>query len=291
MFKKIIIFSSVLGAVLTVFFLKGTLLIARYAIIPSARRCKDIDDAINGSTTISSNVTHEYIFTVIVYGILSILRFLEYVILGKQFHHFLFKQEVIKSPTGFFTKHSKRYFYLLLIIIILIPYFLLGIAIPSIGIYQELELSQQVMACSRHYAGVYIVYSAINYLRYVTAYTVRIMMLFTTLVLSKYWFPEHAGPPAHTSMGRSPINNPSPPIEDLSHSINNPSPPIEDLSRSINNPSPPIKDLSRSINNPSPPIKDLSRLINNPSSPIEVLSCSMGDSRSVIALSELINNS
>ena len=149
-----------------------------------------------------STVDHEYIFTTVVYGVLSVLRIVEYLLLGQQFYYFLFKQKVINAA-DFYTKHSKRYWYLLGFSIILLPYLLLGLIIPSLGIYQELELTNRLEKCYRHYHELYITYCAINIFRYLSAYSVRFMMIFTTLAISKYWFPEHSGPPRHTSIGHS----------------------------------------------------------------------------------------
>ncbi len=194
-------FYTVFGAVLIIFFLKGALLIGRYGITASSMQCEQGVDH-NQTIAAETEVSHEYIFTVIVYAILSVMRILEYVLLAKQFHFFLFQQRVI-DPSAFFQKHSKRFFYLLLFSVILLPYFLLGFAIPALGIYQEIEHSER--QCYRHYHEIYITYCVINFLRYISAYTVRIMMIYTALSLNKIWFPDHAGPPRHTSVGLAKI--------------------------------------------------------------------------------------
>ncbi len=196
--KKLLVLSIVFGAVFLVFVLKFALLMGRYGITASGKTCEKIND--NETIAVTSTVSHEYIFTVVVYGILSILRILEYVLLGKQFYYFLFKQKLIDETT-FFTKHSQRFCYIPVLFIVLLPYFLLGVIIPSLGIYQEIRHSERVAGCYRHYHEIYITYSVINFLRYMCAYTVRVVMIFTTLALSKYWFPDHNGPPAVTSSG------------------------------------------------------------------------------------------
>lgn len=198
-------FYSVFGAVLIVFTLKGALLMGRYGITGIGTTCEESSTDSNQTSAVTSQVSHEYIFTVIVYGIASILRFVEYFLLAKQFHYFLFKQKEVEAYQ-FFTKHSHRFYYLLLFSVILLPYFLLGFIIPSLGIYQELELSDRLAECYRHYHEVYIVYCVINMLRYMSAYSVRLMMMFTTLALSKYWFPDHAGAPRHTSVAHFKYN-------------------------------------------------------------------------------------
>ena len=108
-------------------------------------------------------MSHEFILTTVVYGVLSVLRFLEYLVLAVQFYRFLFIQELVNVP-DFLRKHSKRYYYLLLFSVILLPYFLLGIIIPALGIYQELEHSMRLEECYQHYPEVYITYCVINIL-------------------------------------------------------------------------------------------------------------------------------
>jgi hypothetical protein len=133
------------------------------------------------------------------YGIVSVLRIVEYVLIGKQFYFFCFQQMEI-DPCTFFTKHSKRFCYLLLFFIVLLPYFLLGFAIPALGIYQEIEFSERLEKCYRHNHEIYITYCAVNFFRYASAFTVRIGMIYTALFIDKLWFPDHS-PPGHTSVG------------------------------------------------------------------------------------------
>ena len=148
---------------------------------------------------LESGVSHEFIFTIIVYTILSVLRISEYLLLGKQFYSFLFQQKEI-IVNDFLKKHSSRYWYMPMFSAVLVPYFLLGFVIPGLGIYQEVVHAERLAICYRHYHEIYIVYCAINFLRYMSAFTVRIMMIYSTLFLSKLWFPEHEAP-LHTSIG------------------------------------------------------------------------------------------
>lgn len=78
-----------------------------------------------------------------------------------------------------------------------------GAAIPAIGIYQEMELSERVAECYRHYHEIYIAYCVVNFFRYLSSYGVRVLLIYTTLYLSKTWFPKVV--PAHTSIGRTKI--------------------------------------------------------------------------------------
>lgn len=179
--------------------LKGVLLVGRYGLASVGLRCEI--NASNKSTTVSE-VSHEAIFTTIVYALISVLRILEYVILGKQFYFFLFRQDTI-NVVEFFTKHSRRFYYLLMFSVILLPYFILVFAIPALGAYQEIQYSEHVEACYEHYYQFYVTYCAIDVLSYLLAYSIRLLMMFAAISLSKYWFPEHTGPPQNTSIVQS----------------------------------------------------------------------------------------
>ena len=193
------------STVLLLFILKGVLLVGRYGLASVGLRCEINAD--NESSTISE-VRHEAIFTTIVYALMSVLRILEYVILGKQFYFFLFRQGTI-NVAEFFTKHSRRFFYLLMFSVILLPYFLLAFAIPALGVYQEIQYSEHVETCYQHYYEFYVTYCVIDVLRYFLAYSIRFLMMFAAISLSKYWFPEHTGPPQNTSIVQSmTINEP-----------------------------------------------------------------------------------
>ncbi len=110
---KLLAFCAVFATVLLIFVLKFALLMARYGITADGKKCEL--NATNNETfyVVNSNVSNEFIFTTAIYGIVSVLRILEYVLLGKQFHSFLFKQEDVNS-VKIFTKRSERFWYLLL---------------------------------------------------------------------------------------------------------------------------------------------------------------------------------
>lgn len=184
-------------AVLVVFFLKGVLLVGRYGITAVGKKCERINvtsDVMEHA--IEYGVNNEFVFTTIVYGILSVLRFFEYLILGWHMWYFLFRQDGI-SIRAFFTKIPKRFQYLAWFVAILLPSFLLGAIIPSLGIYQEMQYKRQ--SCSNGYFyGVFVAYCIVNYFRYFLALGVRLMMMFTVLALSRYWSIEDDQPHRET---------------------------------------------------------------------------------------------
>ena len=179
-----------------VFILKLVFLITRYGITASSISCEQSDS--NLTTAVITKVDHEYILTVIMYVIVNVLRIVEYLLLGKQFHSFFFQRTEI-DPCTFFTKHSKRFCYLLLFFIVLLPYFFLGFAIPALGIHQEIEHTERLEKCYRHYHEIFITYCAVNFLRYASAFAVRIRMIYTALFIDKLWFPDDVS--MYTSVG------------------------------------------------------------------------------------------
>lgn len=178
-------FHCVFGVVLLIFILNAVLLVSRYGLTEHGKACEEEIADNKSRSTNTSKVGHHYILTSIIIGINNILQFLEYVMLGKCFYSFLFKQNVVKMepPVSLF-KHCNFYPLLLCLII---PYFLLGLAIPALGIYKEIKYSQQVANCYRHYYEVYIVYCTVDFLQYICAFTVRMLMMLSTLVIKEFW--------------------------------------------------------------------------------------------------------
>ena len=192
--KKYVVFYSVLSAVLVVFFLKGMLLISRYGMTASGVRCVHNIENENQSITVEESVNHEFVFSVIVYLILNILRFIEYVLIGKGFYSFFFPEQKHKVDVqGFFNKELiSCTWYMFLFLAILSLYLILGLSIPGLGIYQEIDHSERVAQCYRHYHEIYITYCIVNFLRYISAFTVRVMMICTTLYVRTLWFPKRS---------------------------------------------------------------------------------------------------
>ena len=175
-------FTIFVVVILAIFILRGILLVSHYGTIASVFKC--VQD-LNQTTAVTTDLSHEYIFTTVVYGILSILRVLEYSLLAKQFYHFLFEQEVDVSAS--FEPNKKRLlrFLFLCFVIILLPYFFLGLIIPALGLYQEIVYFERLVPqCYRHY---YLAFCITDFFRYMSAFTVRIMMIYTALSLKEIW--------------------------------------------------------------------------------------------------------
>lgn len=77
--------------------------------------------------------------------------------------------------------------FLLAWLVVLCPYLLLGIAVPTFGVLQELEYDDKMAPCYDHIGPIYIAYSAVNYLRYLCAFSVRMALIITTLIIRQIW--------------------------------------------------------------------------------------------------------
>ena len=179
---KLTFYFTILVAVLLIFILNLVFLITRYGITASSIKCEQSVEDDNLTTT---KVNHEYIFTVIMYAIVNCLHIVEYLILGKQFYIFFFQQKT--NQTIFSKECSKRFCYLFLF---MLPYFMLGFAIPGLGIYQEIEHTERLAKCYRHYHEIFITYCVVNILRYASAFTVCIVIINTALYIDKLWCPD-----------------------------------------------------------------------------------------------------
>ena len=99
-----LIFILILAVVVLIFTLKLLFLITRYGITAASISCEQSPENSNLTVPVETRVNHEYIFTVMMYVIVNLLRIVEYLLLGKQFYHFLFKQNS-EDPSTFFNKH------------------------------------------------------------------------------------------------------------------------------------------------------------------------------------------
>ncbi len=155
---------------------------ARYAI--KVPRC-NAEDYNTPALANDDEDDDEYVFIVLMYIIVSLLRVLEYLLLAKQFYLFFFKQDEIK-PAEVFRKHSLAFCNKALLFLILLPYLTFGVSVPLLGIYQETKLIEKVAPCSKkHYYQIYFAYCAMNFLRYCSAFTVRVLMIVTTISLRR----------------------------------------------------------------------------------------------------------
>ena len=72
-------------------------------------------------------------------------------------------------------------------VVVLFLYLLLGIAVPTFSILQELEYDDKMAPCYDHIGPVYIAYSAVNYLRYLCAFSVRMGLIVTIAIIREIW--------------------------------------------------------------------------------------------------------
>ena len=125
------------------------------------------------------------------YGICSVLRCLEYILLANGFHNFVsavdshsYKKEIRHIVIQVFRKLNTFWGYVLLL---LIPsLLLLSVAIPIVGILLEIQYSQTTN-CREQNSSIFIAYCAFNIGRYLFASCVRLMMAIAAIKVGRIW--------------------------------------------------------------------------------------------------------
>ena len=187
--------------------IKAGLLITRYVDRVRVKTC--LQDSVTSmsneslptptasSTVATDNIDEEYIFTIVIYSFLSMLRVLEYSLLSYGLIKFVYTcdRAVLDRLSELLNPKSKQIIlkWTIFWFCILIPYLLLGmIVIPVLGMTQEIMHANKI-ACYKHSMTVFIAYSSVNAVRYIWDFIVRLSMIFTTLVVRKVWniFPSH----------------------------------------------------------------------------------------------------
>ena len=130
-----------------------------------------------------------YIFTIVIYAFLSVLRLTEYIVLGIATLKFLVAdKELVKTYVHTFKKNKGKVTkFTLAWSVLLCPCLLLAIVIPTFGVIQELEYDKKVAPCHNSIEAVYVAYSAVNYLRYLCAFSVRMALIITTVIIREIW--------------------------------------------------------------------------------------------------------
>lgn len=176
-----------------IFLAKMALLMARYSIQRVTcvlNKTMNVDDHTPQIYhSLPDPIQTGYVFTVVMYAFLSVLRIAEYVVLGKAILIFLVaNKEVVKTymctykeNTGKVTKFVFKWLFLLGF------YPFLGAAVPTFGIIQELEYDKKVSICYNHNEAIYLAYSAVDYLRYFCAFSVRMVLMITTVIIREIW--------------------------------------------------------------------------------------------------------
>ncbi len=176
-----------------VFVAKLVLLVARYSIQRVTCVLNNTmgiaDHAQQVYNSLRDPIDVGYIFTVVMYAILSFLRLAEYLMLGISTWNFLVgnKKLVIKYVRTYKENKGKVTRFVCKWSIVLCLYLLLGIAVPTFGVLQELKYDKKVSVCYDHTEAIYLAYSAVNYLRYFCAFSVRMTLIITTVIIREIW--------------------------------------------------------------------------------------------------------
>ena len=182
---------AVFTIIILIFVAKTMSLVARYSLKRnSCNKTMKADNEIpQGYHSNPDKLQMGYTFTVVMYALINVLRIVEYAVLGTATWKFLILDKklvelylcILKQNKGKVARFTLGWF------VLLCPNLLLGIAVPTFGILQELEYDDKMAPCYDHIGPVYIAYSAVNYLRYFCAFSVRIAFIITTAIIREIW--------------------------------------------------------------------------------------------------------
>lgn len=164
---------------------KMGLLIARYSV--QGEICELNETTQDGRNSLPDNFRTGYIFTVVMWAIINLLRVIEYVVLGIATLNFIYTYprsvqiylDTLKKNLGKVIKFTLELF------VLLGPYLLLVIAVPSFNIVKELEYEKMLPCYNQNLE--YFSYTAVNYLRYLCAFSVRVAFVITTVIIREIW--------------------------------------------------------------------------------------------------------
>ena len=117
-----------------------------------------------------------YSFTVLVYGVCSLLRCVEYIPLFIGLWQYWDKNNRTRPHNNLKCKYYFKWFMLLT------PVWAISVSIPVVGLSLEEHCGDAKVT-----AHVFIAYCSINFLRYTWAFSVRMGMVFATLKVKKLW--------------------------------------------------------------------------------------------------------
>ena len=155
---------------------KGVLLIFRYSHPSKVCVNHTIQPAEDDDSLEFEKDDRGYNFTVLVYGICSLLRCIEYIPLFIGLWQYLDKTYKKRPHKKLKCKHYFTY------LMPLIPVLAISLSIPAVGLSLEKRCGD-----AKVMANVFTAYCSVNFLRYAWAFSVRMGMVFATLQVKKIW--------------------------------------------------------------------------------------------------------
>ena len=117
-----------------------------------------------------------YSFTVLVYGICSLLRCIEYIPLFIGLWQYWDENDRNRPHNNLKCKHYFKWF------VLLTSVWAISLSIPVVGVLLEEHCDDAKVT-----ANVFIAYCSVNFLRYTWAFSVRMGMVFATLKVKEIW--------------------------------------------------------------------------------------------------------
>ena len=172
---KLCVAISVLIVIELLMVIRGGLLVARYAN-PGLLCTHESNNTNSKKEKFES--TFKIIVTVFYYMILASLRIIEYLVLGISLIRFVSSMDINCHCCT--TVKAALY---------IIPALILGIITVGFGIQMELAYTHGDTQCYKHWteSWIYIAYCISNIIRYVLAYSVRVIMLTATFRIQDKW--------------------------------------------------------------------------------------------------------
>ena len=141
---------------------------------------------INGS---DNSIGQQYVFTMIVYSIVFVGRWLETLIIHIHTYKFFFSQSTI-APDQFkhlCSKGLKRSYAIRMLLMILTVYMLIHSgSIPLLGVILEIQTGQKT-DCEGYVYQYHVVYWLLDIIRYLNDVAIRILMVLATIVIGELW--------------------------------------------------------------------------------------------------------
>ena len=131
----------------------------------------------------------EGIFTACMYGICSLLRILEYFLLGQGVCRYVCYLKTNPWRDDMKKKVKK---WAVIYGLAMLPLFLFTVGIIVFGVLVELEYGRNLRHCDKHSTFIFIVYCGLNLFRYLCAVSARLLLMLATVAVGKFWFPDGA---------------------------------------------------------------------------------------------------
>ena len=148
-----------------------------------------LPEACHEANNSNADVGQQYLFTMVLYSILFIGRWLETLIIHIHIYKFFFNQSTI-TPHRFLKLCKdglmKNYISTTLLVILIVYMFIHSESVPALGIVLELQHGQEI-DCKDYVYEYHVVYWLLDIIRYLHDVAIRTLMVLATIVIGQLW--------------------------------------------------------------------------------------------------------